>query len=112
MREYELMVVLDPNLDESAIEALNTRIQNMVTQRGGTIESVESWGRKRLAYPIGRYRDGVYVLSRFQMPPNAAAEIERALKLNESVIRHLLVRAEGLQPTSTAPAQAAGAARE
>jgi small subunit ribosomal protein S6 len=107
VREYELMVVLDPNLDESAIEALNTRIQNMVTQRGGTIESVEPWGRKRLAYPIGRYRDGVYILSRFQMPPNAAAEIERALKLTESVIRHLLVRAEGLTPTAPAAAAAA-----
>jgi small subunit ribosomal protein S6 len=108
VREYELMVVLDPNLDEAAIEALNTRIQNMVTQRGGSIESVESWGRKRLAYPIGRYRDGVYILSRFQMPPNAAAEIERALKLTESVIRHLLVRAEGLA-TASAPAAAAAA---
>jgi small subunit ribosomal protein S6 len=103
------MVVLDPNLDDAAIEALNTRIQNMVTQRGGTIENVESWGRKRLAYPIGRYRDGVYILSRFHMPPNAAAEIERALKLTESVIRHLLVRAEGLSP---APVPAAAAARE
>ena len=112
MREYELMVVLDPNLDESAIEALNTRIQNMVTQRGGTLESVESWGRKRLAYPIGRYRDGVYILSRFQMPPNAAAEIERALKLTESVIRHLLVRAEGLAPAAPGPTAAAAAAQE
>lgn len=109
MREYELMVVLDPNLDDTAIEALNTRIQNMVTQRGGTLDSVESWGRKRLAYPIGRYRDGVYILSRFQLPPNAAAEIERALKLNESVIRHLLVRAEGLQPAAPAAAAAAPA---
>jgi len=105
VRDYELMVVLDPNLDDAAIEALNTRIQNMVTQRGGSIENVESWGRKRLAYPVGRYRDGVYILSRFQMPPNAAAEIERALKLTESVIRHLLVRAEGLAPASaSAPA--------
>jgi small subunit ribosomal protein S6 len=112
VREYELMVVLDPNLDEAAIEALNTRIQNMVTQRGGTLESVESWGRKRLAYPIGRYRDGVYILSRFQMPPNAAAEIERALKLTESVIRHLLVRAEGLAQAAPAPAAAAAAAQE
>ena len=112
MREYELMVVLDPNLDESVIEALNTRIQNMVTQRGGTLESVESWGRKRLAYPIGRYRDGAYILSRFQMPPNAAAEIERALKLTESVIRHLLVRAEGLAPAAPAPTAAAAAAQE
>ena len=112
MRDYELMVVLDPNLDDAAIEALNTRIQNMVTQRGGTIENVESWGRKRLAYPIGRYRDGVYILSRFQMPPNAAAEIERALKLTESVIRHLLVRAEGLAPAPAQPTPAAAAARE
>jgi len=110
VREYELMVVLDPNLDDTAIEALNTRIQNLVTQRGGTIDSVESWGRKRLAYPIGRYRDGVYILSRFQLPPNAANEIERALKLNESVIRHLLVRAEGLQTTAPAAAPAAAAA--
>jgi small subunit ribosomal protein S6 len=106
------MVVLDPNLDDAAIEALNTRIQGMVTQRGGTIESVDSWGRRRLAYPIGRFRDGVYIVSRFSMPPNAAAEIERALKLTESVIRHLLVRAEGLAPASAPVAATATAARE
>ena len=106
MRDYELMVVLDPNLDEAAIEALNTRIQSMITQRGGTIENVDNWGRRRLAYPIGRYRDGVYILTRLQLPPNAATEIERALKLTESVIRHLLVRAEGL----SAPAPAAAVA--
>ena len=64
MRDYELMVVLDPNLDESAIEAMNTRIQTLVTQRGGTVENVDTWGRKRLAYPIGRFRDGFYILSR------------------------------------------------
>jgi small subunit ribosomal protein S6 len=109
LRDYELMVVLDPNLDDAAIEALNTRIQSLVTQRGGTIESMDNWGRRRLAYPIGRYRDGVYTLFRLQLPPNAAVEIERALKLTESVIRHLLVRAEGLAP---APAAAAGAAHE
>ena len=105
VRDYELMVVLDPNLDDAAIDALNTRIQTMVTQRGGTIENVDNWGRKRLAYPIGRFRDGVYILSRFQLPPNAAAEIERALKLTESVIRHLLVRAEGLAPVAAAAAR-------
>jgi small subunit ribosomal protein S6 len=96
------MVVLDPNLDDEAIEALNTRIETLVTQRGGTVENVDSWGRKRLAYPIGRFRDGVYVLSRLKLPPTAAAEIERALKLTETVIRHLLVRAEGLTPAAAA----------
>ena len=104
MRDYELMVVLDPNLDETAIEAMNSRIQSLVTQRGGTVENVDNWGRKRLAYPIGRFRDGFYILSRLQLPPAAAVEIERALKLTESVIRHLLVRAEGLTPAAAAVA--------
>ncbi len=96
------MVVLDPNLDEAAIEALNARIASLATQRGGTVDSVDVWGRKRLAYPIGRHRDGTYVLSRLHLPPTAAADIERALKLTESVIRHLLVRAEGLAPAPAA----------
>src|SRR5262249_20346338 len=99
------MVVLDPNLDDTAIEALNARISSLVTQRGGTIDNVDNWGRKRLAYPVGRYRYGVYVLPRMPLPPNAAVEIERALKLTETVTRHLLVRAEGLTATP-APARA------
>ena len=109
MRDYELMVVLDPNLDESAQEALNTRIQTLVTQRGGAIQSVDNWGRKRLAYPIGRYRDGVYVLTRLQLPPNTAAEIDRALQLTESVIRHRLFRADNLPAPGSAPSAPAAA---
>jgi small subunit ribosomal protein S6 len=106
VRDYELMVVLDPNLDEAAIEAMSSRIQALATQRGGTVDNVDMWGRKRLAYPIGRFRDGFYILYRLQLPPTAATEIERALKLTESVIRHLLVRSEGLSTTPTAAASA------
>jgi len=104
VRDYELMVVLDPNLDESAIEAMTNRIHAMVTQRGGTMVDVDTWGRRRLAYPIGRNRDGFYILNRVQLPPTAAVEIERALKLAESVMRHLLVRSDDVQ---SAPAAAA-----
>src|SRR3979409_2117613 len=103
------MIVLDPNLDEAAIEAMNTRIQGRVTQRGGTVDNVDTWGRKRLAYPVGRFRDGFYILTRVQLPPTAGSENERGLKLTETVIRHLLVRSEGL---ATAPAAAAAATRE
>jgi small subunit ribosomal protein S6 len=106
VRDYELMVVLDPNLEDSAVDALNTRIQTLATQRGGSVESVDSWGRRRLAYPIGRYRDGIYVLTRLRLAPNTAAEIDRALNLTESVIRHRLFRADGL-PAAGAPAAAA-----
>jgi small subunit ribosomal protein S6 len=107
VRDYELMVVLDPNLDEAGIEALTTRIGNLVSQRGGSVESMENtapWGRRRLAYPIGRHRDGFYILSRLRLPPTGTSEIERALKLTESVVRHLLVRAEETAPA--APARA------
>jgi small subunit ribosomal protein S6 len=109
VRDYELMVVLDPNLEDSAVEALNTRIQTLVNQRGGSVESVDSWGRRRLAYPIGRYRDGIYVLTRMRLPPNTAAEIDRALNLTESVIRHRLFRCDNLPPagaTATAATHA------
>ena len=105
MRDYELMVVLDPNLEDAAIEALNARIQTLATQRGGTVEALDVWGRRRLAYPIGRFRDGIYVLTRLQLPPNGAADIDRALNLTESVIRHRLFRSEGL-PAAPAPAGA------
>src|SRR3981081_1717872 len=100
------MGVIDPNLDEAAIEAMSPRIQAMVTQRGGTVDNVDTWGRKRLAYPIGRFRDGFYILNRLQLPPTAATEIERALKLTESVIRHLLVRSEGLSAPPVAAVSA------
>ncbi|MBI2755301.1 MAG: 30S ribosomal protein S6 [Chloroflexi bacterium] len=93
MRDYELMVVLDPNLDEAAIEAANARVSGAITQRGGTVQGVEAWGRRRLAYPVGRFRDGHYVLYRFQLAAQSTAEIERMLKLTESVMRYLVVRA-------------------
>jgi small subunit ribosomal protein S6 len=99
------MVVLDPNLDETGVEALSTRISNLITQRGGSVDSVESgppWGRRRLAYPISRYRDGFYLLTRLRLPPGVVTDIERSLKLTESVIRHLLVRADGLAPARPA----------
>jgi small subunit ribosomal protein S6 len=102
------MIVLDPNLDEASVEALTNRISNQVTQRGGTVEGIDrtTWGRRRLAYPIGRYRDGLYVLLRLRLSANVAAEIKRSLHLTESVIRHLLVRAE----PSAAPAAASARA--
>lgn len=106
VRDYELMVVLEPSLDDASVEAVNTRIAGAVTRGGGSVQSTEAWGRRRLAYPIGRHRDGTYVLMRLRMDPSGAAELERTLKLTEAVMRHLLVRPTGVPASAPTPAPA------
>ncbi len=95
MREYELMCVLNPELDEAGQEAQNERIKTLITSRKGEVINVEPWGRRRLAYPIGGFRDGIYLVTRFKMPPEETDALERSLRLTESVIRHLVVRPDG-----------------
>jgi small subunit ribosomal protein S6 len=99
VREYELMIVLDPNLDEATVATAKNRVESVISQRG-VIKSVDDWGRRRLAYPIGRHRDGTYVLVRFQAKAEAAQDVERALKLMESVVRHLVVRVDQVEPAT------------
>ena len=94
MRDYELMCVLSPDLDESALEAQNERLNTLIAGRGGEVVNVEPWGRRRLAYPIKGFRDGVYSVTRFRMRPEEADALDRSLRLSESVIRHLIIRPE------------------
>src|SRR5438445_13882978 len=95
MREYELMLILDPTLDEEGTQAAADRVQTFVAGRGGEVLSVDSappMGRRRLAYPIKRQRDGIYSVTRLGMDAQAADDLERTLKLSDQVIRHLLIR--------------------
>jgi small subunit ribosomal protein S6 len=92
VREYELMCVLNPELDEPALEAQTERIKGLITARGGEVLSVEPWGRRRLAYPIKTFRDGIYSVTRFRLNPDEADVLDRNLRLNETIIRHIMVR--------------------
>ena len=92
MRDYEIMFILDPNLDDSGVETESERVQSLITARGGEVVSFEPWGRRRLAYPIRRFKDGYYAVSRFRIAPLEADALERNLKLTESVIRFLIIR--------------------
>jgi len=92
MRDYELMVVLTPELDEEGVTTATERVTTMVTSRGGEVVDVQPWGRRRLAYPIQKYRDGFYAVAKLKLTPESTEPLERSLTLNESVIRHLLVR--------------------
>jgi small subunit ribosomal protein S6 len=92
VRDYELMVVLTPDLDEAGVEATTERLTTQIAGRGGEVADTQKWGRRRLAYPINKHRDGFYTVMKLKLSPEAADPLDRSLRLNESVIRHLLVR--------------------
>ena len=92
MRRYELMLVLRPDAPDERIAAIVDRTTRQISSDGGQIVKVAPWGRRRLAYPIERYRDGSYHIIVFEAPPGSIAEIERTLLITEEVLRHLVVR--------------------
>lgn len=97
MREYELTVVYDLAVTEAGgPDAGPQRIASLVEGRGGKMLKVDHWGRRRMAYPIGRALDGDYVVTRVELDPSAIAPLEAALKIDEKVYRHLVVRADEL----------------
>jgi small subunit ribosomal protein S6 len=92
VREYELMLVLDPTLDEEATKSATDRVGVFVSGRGGEVLGIDPLGRRRMAYAISRHRDAIYTIARFKVAPSAAEELDRQLKLNEQVLRHLMIR--------------------
>jgi small subunit ribosomal protein S6 len=94
MRRYELMLVLRPDAPEDRIQAVLEKTTHLVTEAGGQIVKAAPWGRRRLAYPIDRYREGSYHILHFDAPPEAIVELERTLLITEEVLRHLVVRVD------------------
>jgi small subunit ribosomal protein S6 len=92
MRRYELMLVLRPDAPEERAAAVIDRTTRHVVTSGGQIVKVAPWGRRRLAYPIDRYREGSYHIVVFESPAEAIAELERSLQITEDVLRYLVTR--------------------
>jgi small subunit ribosomal protein S6 len=93
VRHYELMVILDPELEERTIAPSLDRFLTVVTKAGGTVKT-EIWGRRRLAYEIKKQIEGIYAIVTIESEPAAVAELDRQLNLNESVLRTKLMRPE------------------
>ena len=93
MRRYELMLVLKPDAPDERAAAVIDRTTRYVVASGGQIVKVAPWGRRRLAYPIERYREGSYHIVVFESPAEAIAELERSLQITEEVLRYLVTRA-------------------
>lgn len=94
MRRYELMLVLRPDVADDKSQAVIDRVTRQISAAGGQINKVAPWGRRRLAYPIDRYREGSYHIVLFEAPGDALAEMERTLLITEEVLRHLVTRDE------------------
>lgn len=91
MRKYELVVLIQPDLDEAAFEAALEKISGWIAENGGSVDKVERWGRRKLAYPIRKLLEAQYVLFNLTLSPAATASLERDLRFLEPVMRHLLV---------------------
>ncbi len=97
MRSYELMYILDPNLDEDASGVLMGKIEDLMNKQGVEIEKTEPWGKRRLAYSIKGHRDGNYILSYLKAEPTAISEMERRLRVTDGILRFLTVRMDEQQ---------------
>ena len=92
MRAYELMVILDPNLEERTVQPSLDTYLNVVRNDGGTVDTVDIWGRRRLAYEIDKNAEGIYAVVSLQAEPATVKELDRQLTLNESVLRTKVIR--------------------
>ncbi len=94
MREYEIMMVLKPDLEEEQIKSVVERFVNIITDNNGEVTAIEPWGKRRLAYEIDNYKEGFYVLITYTAEGDFNLELERNFRIVDTVIRHIIVRQE------------------
>ncbi len=92
MRRYEMMIILDPSLEERTVQPSLDQFLKVVTTSGGTVEKVDVWGRRRLAYEIDHKAEGIYTVVDLVAEPDAVKELDRQLGLNEAVMRTKIIR--------------------
>jgi small subunit ribosomal protein S6 len=91
-RQYELVYIVSPDASEQAIAELHTQVEQIVQRFNGTLDKTENWGRRKLAYEIGKAREGTYVLETISGTGELMKEIDRRLRVTDTIIRHLIVR--------------------
>jgi small subunit ribosomal protein S6 len=110
VRDYELMYIARPDLDEEGLQAAVDSVEQIITAAGGAVVRSTSWGRRRLAYEVDHLRDGQYMLLHVRLDGTRVADVERALSIHETVFRHLLVVREAGDDADEAGDAAPGAA--
>jgi len=103
MNFYENIIILNPNLDDKAIEEAVERVKNVVVKKGGEVLKTENWGVKKLAYEIKKQKQGVYVLLIFKAPPDAISELERFYRLFDPLLKFLVIKLKKKQIATVLP---------
>jgi small subunit ribosomal protein S6 len=96
MKAYEVMLLIDPSLDEESHAAVVEKTTGVITGQGGTVDSTEDWGKRRLAYEVNGFTDGAYTVVQFHANPAAVAELDRVLHITDPVARFMIVRRDDL----------------
>ena len=92
MRQYEMMVILDPELEERTVAPSLEQFLGVIRQSGGTVDKVDIWGKRRLSYEIAKKTEGIYAVVDMNSEPDAVKELDRQLNLNEAVLRTKIIR--------------------
>lgn len=92
MRSYEMVLILNPELAAEDVEAVQTKVTDIITQTGGEFTEYDVWGKRRLAYEIKDCREGIYILAYFKGTSESVKELDRVLKINDSLLRHMIIR--------------------
>lgn len=93
-RDYELIIIINPETSEEMVTSAVEAIKQFVTLRGGTVVEVAPWGKKKLAYSIKHFLEGIYIFLKLQMKASASKELEANLQISENIIRYLMVKTE------------------
>jgi len=91
MRSYEVVFIVHPDLDENALKGVVDRVQGWITDSGGTVDNVDQWGKRRMAYAIRKQREGQYVFMNSQFDPTFNAELERNMRFLEPILRYSII---------------------
>jgi small subunit ribosomal protein S6 len=92
MHSYELVTIVNPEADDEGMHSVMDRVNRFITEKDGIVEGTEQWGKKKLAYPIKRFLEGNYSLTRFKLEPKIVKELGTNLRAEEEILRHLVVK--------------------
>jgi len=94
MRDYELVAIISPEVDEEGVSKIVDKVTQSINSRGGAVEEIKNWGRRKLAYPISKFMEADYILARFKLMPKSVKELEGEISASGDILRYLVVKVE------------------